>query len=53
MYSVYLLHSLPLSMSAVQLFVGDRMAVVAHLVGPETLGRTEAKYGLDDVSDID
>ena len=29
--SVYLIHSLPLEMSAVQVFVGDKMAVVAHL----------------------
>ena len=38
-------------MSAIQLFVGDKMAVVAHLVGPDTIGKTEKNLGLDnDVS---
>ena len=36
--SVYLVHSLPLEMSAIQIFHGDKMAVVAHLVGQETIG---------------
>lgn len=36
--TVYLIHSLPLLMSAVQIFCGDKMAVVAHLVGLEQLG---------------
>ncbi|XP_071745850.1 uncharacterized protein [Lepeophtheirus salmonis] len=36
--TVYLIHSLPLLMSAVQIFVQDKMAVVAHLVGLEQLG---------------
>ena len=36
--TAYLIHSLPLAMSCVQLFAGDKMAVVAHLVGLEQLG---------------
>jgi hypothetical protein len=38
LFSVYLIHSLALEMSAIQLFVGDKMAVVAHLVGKDTVG---------------
>ena len=37
--SVYLIHSLPLVLSAVQVFVGPDMAVIAHTVGPDTIGR--------------
>jgi len=37
--SVYLIHSLPLLLSAVQVFVGSKMAVVAHTVGPDTIGK--------------
>jgi hypothetical protein len=36
--TVYLIHSLSLLMSAVQIFCGEKMAVVAHLVGLEQLG---------------
>ena len=36
--TAYLIHSLPLLMSAVQIFSGDQMAVVGHLVGLEQLG---------------
>ena len=36
--TAYLIHSIPLQQSAVQLFVGDKMTVVAHLVGLEQLG---------------
>ena len=36
--SVYLIHSLPLKMSAIQIFVGDKMACVSHLVGEDTIG---------------
>ena len=36
--SVYLIHSLPLVLSAVQVYVGSQMAVVAHSVGPDTIG---------------
>ena len=36
--SVYLIHSLPLEMSAIQIFYGDKMSVVAHLVGGDTIG---------------
>ena len=36
--SVYLIHSLPLLLSAVQVFVGSEMAVVGHTVGPDTIG---------------
>ena len=39
--SVYLIHSLPLVLSAVQVFVGDKMAVVAHTIGPNTIGKLE------------
>ena len=46
--SVYLIHSLPLVLSAVQVFVGPDMAVVAHTVGPDTIGR-ERKLELDSV----
>lgn len=46
-FSVYLLHSLPLEMSAIQLFVGDKMAVVAHLVSKDTIGRIP-NTGLDE-----
>lgn len=53
MFSVYLIHSLPLEMSAIQVFVGDKMATVAHLVGPDTLGTDETRLGLaEDVSII-
>ena len=45
--TVYLLHSLPLRMSVVQVFVGDRMACVGHLVTEATVGR-ERDLGLDD-----
>ena len=37
--SVYLVHSLPLLLSAVQVFVGSKMAVVGHTVGPDTVGQ--------------
>ncbi len=43
--TAYLIHSLPLLMSAVQIFCGDKMAVVAHLVGLEQLGY-ETELGL-------
>ncbi len=43
--TAYLIHSLPLLMSAVQIFCGDKMSVVAHLVGLEQLGY-EAELGL-------
>ena len=36
--SVYLIHSLALEMSVIQLFLGDKMAVVAHLVSADTIG---------------
>ena len=36
--SAYLIHSLPLKMSAIQIFVGDKMACVSHLVGEDTIG---------------
>jgi hypothetical protein len=45
--TVYLLHSLPLRMSVVQVFVGSQMAVVSHLVTSDTIGR-ERKLKLDD-----
>ena len=38
LFSVYLIHSLALEMSVIQLFVGDKMAVVAHLVTEDTIG---------------
>ena len=43
--TAYLIHSLPLLMSAVQIFCGDKMAVVAHLAGLEQLGY-ETELGL-------
>ena len=45
--SIYLIHSLPLEMSVIQLFLGDQMSVVAHLVGRDTIGR-ETSLHLDD-----
>ncbi len=36
--TVYLVHSLPLEMSVVQVFAGARMAAVAHLVDASTVG---------------
>jgi hypothetical protein len=44
--TVYLIHSLPLLMSAVQIFTGDQMAVVAHLVGLEQIGY-ESELGMN------
>ena len=44
--TVYLIHSLPLLMSAVQVYTGDQMAVVAHLVGLEQVGY-EADLGVN------
>lgn len=44
-FSVYLIHSLPLEMSAIQLFIGEKMAMVAHLVGPDTIGEQEVSSG--------
>ncbi len=46
LFTVYLVHSLPLEMSAVQLFVGARMAVVAHLVGADTVGADNEDLGI-------
>ena len=36
--TAYLIHSIPLAQSAVQIFAGDKMTVVAHLVGLEQIG---------------
>ena len=36
--TAYLIHSIPLLQSAVQIFAGDKMTVVAHLVGLEQIG---------------
>ena len=44
--TAYLIHSLPLLMSAVQIFTGDKMAVVAHLVGLEQIGY-ETELGMN------
>ena len=44
--TAYLIHSLPLLMSAVQIFTGDQMAVVAHLVGLEQIGY-EVELGMN------
>jgi len=44
--SAYLIHSLPLKMSAIQIFVGDKMACVSHLVGEDTIAG-EADLQLD------
>ena len=44
--TAYLIHSLPLLMSAVQIFTGDQMAVVAHLVGLEQIGY-ETELGMN------
>ena len=44
--SAYLIHSLPLKMSAIQIFVGDKMACVSHLVGEDTIAG-EKKLELD------
>ncbi len=42
--SVYLIHSLPLEMSAIQLFIGERMSVVAHLVYEDTIGHEKSMH---------
>ena len=39
--STYVIHSLPLNMSAVQVFIDDKMAMVGHLVGSDTIGYEE------------
>ena len=44
--TAYLIHSLPLLMSAVQIFTGDQMAVVAHLIGLEQIGY-ETELGMN------
>lgn len=44
--TAYLIHSLPLLMSAVQIFCGEKMAVVAHLAGLDQLGY-ETELGLN------
>ena len=36
--TAYLIHSLPLQQSAVQVFAGEKMSVVGHLVGLEQIG---------------
>ena len=46
--TAYLIHSLPLLMSTVQVFCKDQMAVVAHLVGLEQLGY-ESELGLTSI----
>ena len=46
--TAYIIHSLPLLMSAVQVFCKDQMAVVAHLVGLEQLGY-ESELGLTSI----
>ena len=43
--TAYLIHSLPLLMSAVQIFCGDKMACVAHLAGLDQIGY-ETELGL-------
>jgi hypothetical protein len=46
--TVHLIHSLPLAMSAIQVFVKDKMAVVAHLVHmDEVLQSFDAKLRID------
>ncbi len=47
LFSVYLVHSLPLEMSVVQLFVRDKMAVVGHLVGKETVNVKHSHFARD------
>merc|ERR1712083_444242 len=42
--NVHILHSLHLCLSAVQVFYGSKMAVVAHSVGPDTI--RENKRGM-------
>jgi len=36
-YTVRVIHSIPLHMSAVQVYKGDQMIVVSHLVGSDQL----------------
>ena len=40
--SVYVIHSLPLMMSVIQIFVEDKMVLVGHLVGQDTIGYEES-----------
>ena len=51
MMSAFLIHCLPLKMSAIQLFLHDKMAVVAHIVGQETIG-DEKMLRLFDLQDL-
>ncbi len=44
--TVYIIHSLPLKMSIVQVFVGDQMTLVAHLVYNDTIGKPEYYQGI-------
>jgi len=43
--TAHILHSLPLLMSAIQIYRGDKMALVAHLVGVDQIGY-ETRLGL-------
>ena len=45
-FSVYVIHSLPLLMSVIQVFIKERMVMVCHLVGADTIGH-EKGFGLD------
>ena len=37
MYTCHVVHSIPLAMSAVQIFLADRMISVSHLIGNDQL----------------
>lgn len=40
--TVYVIHSLPLMMSVLQIYIEDQMAMVAHLVSADTIGFEKA-----------
>ena len=41
LYTVRVIHSVPLKMSVIQVFYKDKMAVVSQLIGPEQLPAPE------------
>jgi len=44
--TVCIIHSLPLKTSVVQIFVEDQMALVAHLVDRQTIGKPDYYLGV-------
>ena len=44
--TIYIVHSIPLLMSVVQVFVNDRMAFVSHLIKADSVG-SEKHLGIN------